>query len=266
MNSFLHIGILQTDIVWENVSQNLANYAKKLQAFAGLDELDIIVLPEMFTTGFTMQPKKVAENMNGQTMQWLAEWSKRLNVAIIGSFVVSEVGQYFNRLVCMRPDGNYDTYDKKHLFRMGNEHKAYQAGDERLVVEYKGWKICPLICYDLRFPVFSRNIEDGKPAYDCLIYVANWPQVRNYAWEHLLIGRAIENQAYTIGVNRVGEDGKGKAYSGDSLVLNFRGEKVWQGAADTETMILVSLSKEKMQEYRREFPAYLDADSFYIIS
>ncbi|MGB1206304.1 MAG: amidohydrolase [Chitinophagales bacterium] len=266
MNSFLHIGILQTNITWENVAQNLVNYAKKLQAFEGRKDLDIIVLPEMFTTGFTMKPKKVAENMNGQTMRWLSKWSKRLDAAITGSFVVSEAGKYFNRLVFMRPDGNYETYDKKHLFRMGNEHKVYEAGNERLIVEYKGWRICPLICYDLRFPVFSRNIEQQKSAYDCLIYVANWPQVRNYAWQQLLIGRAIENQAYTIGVNRVGEDGKGKDYSGDSLVLNFRGEKVWQADADSETMILVSLSKARMNEYRTAFPAYLDADNFNIVA
>ncbi|MBA3706782.1 MAG: amidohydrolase, partial [Bacteroidetes bacterium] len=214
----LKITIIQSNLHWENKEKNLEMFSKKIAAIT--DATDLIVLPEMFTTGFSMNPKKFAEIMSGPTIEWLKQKAREKKCVITGSFIAEENGNYFNRLVWMNSDGTYNTYDKRHLFRMADEHNHYNFGKSKLVVELKGWKICPLVCYDLRFPVWSRNV---KSEYDVLIYVANWPERRNHHWRTLLLARAIENQCYSIGVNRIGADGNSIAHSGDSTVIDPRG-------------------------------------------
>lgn len=254
----LSIALVQADLHWENVTANLASFEEKL---ATLDEpVDVIILPEMFNTGFTMETS-LAEPMNLTTTRWMKQVAKQSNALIVGSFAVSEGGNFFNRLLCVRPDGTFVHSDKRHLFRMGEENRFYSAGTSRLTLEWKGWKICPLVCYDLRFPVWSRNLQSDP--YDILVYVANWPARRAHAWSTLLQARAIENQCYVMGVNRVGSDGKGLEYRGDSVALDYLGEPIAM-LASQEAQKIVHLSKAELTTYRQNFPALSDADEFEI--
>ena len=256
----LKITTIQTFLHWENSAKNLAHFDEKINSIQ--PPTDIIVLPEMFTTGFTMNPSILAEEHGGKGLQWMIRKAKGKKCVITGSISVKESSNYYNRLYWVNPDGTYLHYDKRHLFRMGNEHTNYASGTNKLIIEYKGWKICPLVCYDLRFPVWSRNTKDN--AYDVLLYVANWPQVRNYPWKQLLIARAIENQCYVVGVNRIGEDGNGIAHSGDSCVINPRGEKISHTVSDEDTVETTELSYQYLAEYRNAFPVIEDADLFSI--
>jgi len=278
----LKITTIQTSLHWENKSANI-------QLFDGLiasikENTDLIVLPEMFSTGFTMNAKSLAENMKGETVAWMLKKAKEKNAVICGSLIAEEQGKFFNRFVWARPGGTFTHYDKRHLFRMAEENNYYAEGTEKIIVELKGWKICPLVCYDLRFPVWSRNkvgswklevgsqklevrgqkMEDGsgKYDYDVLLYVANWPERRNIAWKTLLPARAIENQCYVVGVNRVGRDGKDISYSGDSAVINAKGEIMSTTKANEEKIETVTISYNELEDFRKQFPVFLDADDF----
>ncbi|MCK9616791.1 MAG: nitrilase family protein [Lentimicrobiaceae bacterium] len=257
----LTISIVQSDLFWENTQQNLDNFSEKISRIKV--PTDLIVLPEMFSTGFTIEPENVAETMDGTAMQWLKNTALEKNCVTTGSLIIRENGNFYNRLVWMRPDGSYETYDKRHLFRMGNEHLRFSNGNKRLVTEINGWKIRPLICYDLRFPVWAKNsYSEGQYEYDLIIYVANWPGRRNFAWKHLLMARAIENQCYVAGINRIGTDVKGVAYQGNSIVLNFKGKPVIKLPPAVESIETVTLNYSKMQEFRNEFTVGLDWDGF----
>ena len=259
MNNNLAVTIIQFDIIWENKEQNLKYINNILDN--NKTNTDIIILPEMFTTGFTMNVKQLAENMNGDTIKWLNEKSQKLNSVIIGSIIINDNNKYFNRLLCVFPNGNILYYDKRHLFRMGNEQEYYAHGLKKLIIDIKGWKIRPLICYDLRFPVWSRNCND----YDLLIYIANWPSSRNEVWEKLLYARAIENQSYAIGVNRIGKDGMNINYSGNSMIIDPKGNIISQINLKENIIFTYTLSKSNLVKFREKFPAYLDADKFKII-
>tara|TARA_B100000809_G_scaffold266826_1_gene331955 strand:- start:38 stop:823 length:786 start_codon:yes stop_codon:yes gene_type:complete len=257
----LKVNIIQSELHWENVDQNLEMFAQKIEAIS--TPTDIIVLPEMFNTGFSMDSSELAEKMDGKTVAWMKDQAAKSNSVITGSLIIKENGNYYNRLIWAQPDSELYTYDKRHLFRMAGENNHFAAGEKRLVVSYKGWRICPLICYDLRFPVWSRNTDDNEtPAYDCLIYVANWPAVRKQPWSKLLEARAIENQCYVIGVNRVGEDGKGIAYSGNSVVVNPKGDVISSIPENADTTESVDLSLAELNEFREKFPVSLDGDDF----
>ena len=259
----MHITLLQADLYWHDPVANRAMLEERI--FNLSEQTDLIVLPEMFTTGFTMDARAVAEPMNLTTFRWLKQMAAQTGAVVTGSYVVQEGGQFFNRLIWMQPDGKFDTYDKRHLFRMAGEDAIYTAGTHRIIKEWKGWRICPLICYDLRFPVWSRN-TDGQSqefAYDLLLYVANWPAVRRTPWNALLQGRAIENLSYVVGVNRVGTDGNGHPYTGDSTIIDFKGEVLFRHS-DTEIIHQQTLSLDDLQAFRAKFPANLDADSFVI--
>jgi len=256
MSATLNITLIQSQLHWENIPANLAMFEEKIWRIN--QPTDLIVLPEMFNTGFTMNTPVVAEPMNLHTLKWMKGQASQTGAVVTGSYVVKEKEQYFNRLIWMRPDGSYETYDKRHLFRMAQEHETFSGGTRRLVTEWKGWRICPLICYDLRFPVWSRNVNSE---YDLLIYVANWPQARRQAWNTLLPARAIENLAYTVGVNRVGTDGKGHPYSGDSGVYNYKGDQLLNLGSEEENQTL-ALNLEELQAFRAAFPAFMDADAF----
>jgi predicted amidohydrolase len=245
--------------VWENTTANLANLEEQI-AFLP-EPADVIVLPEMFNTGFSMNVKATAEVMNIMTTRWMKMIAAQTGALLIGSMAVREDKQFFNRLLCVRPDGTYQHYDKRHLFRMGAEHGTFTAGKERLVLDWKGWRVCPLVCYDLRFPVWSRQQQDNP--YDVLVYVANWPTVRTYAWNTLLKARAIENLSYVVGVNRVGTDGNGVAHKGGSVVVDFLGEVITD-LGEAESTKVVHLEKPPLDKYRQKFPAHLDADIFTI--
>ena len=264
----LKITLVQSPLYWEDVDANLEMFSKEL-AEAGNN--DLIVLPEMFNTGFSMDVKKLAEKPGGKTMQWLSETAKEKNCVITGSLIIEENGRYFNRLIWMQPDGNYKKYDKRHLFRMADEQKHFSAGKEKVVIDLNGWKICPMICYDLRFPVWSRNkrqlaagSEQMTSEYDILIYVANWPERRNHAWKTLLQARAIENQCYVIGVNCIGKDGNKINYTGDSAVINPLGEIISRIEPHEESIQTVTLSRKELEEFRKAFPVNMDADEFDI--
>ncbi len=255
--SNLRVSIIQSKLHWENIDANLQMFDRKIDGLA--DQTDLIVLPEMFTTGFSTNAALLAEDMNGKTIEWLRKKASELDCVITGSFIAKENGAYLNRLIWMRPYGTYEVYDKRHLFTLANEHEYYTAGTKKLIVELKGWKVCPLICYDLRFPVWSRNVEN----YDLLLYVANFPAKRSYAWKTLLKARAIENQAYTIGVNRVGTDGNDLYYSGDSGVIDFMG-KVSCQVADDERIFTEELNYQDQQDFRKKLAFLADQDQFYI--
>jgi omega-amidase len=234
--------------------------AKQLAGLAGAT--DLIVLPEMFTTGFSMEPRPLAESIPGPTLSWMQEQAAHCQAAITGSIICSAEGKYYNRLIWMRPDGTYATYDKRHLFAYAGEDAHYTAGTERLIVTLGPWTICPLICYDLRFPVWSRNTE---PVYDVLIYLANWPSPRRTAWQKLLQARAIENQAYVVGVNRVGTDANGFHYQGDSCVVDFLGDPVFEGQEGRVEITTTIIQREPLQEYRAKFPFLASAGKFQIL-
>ena len=248
----MRITTIQYDIVWEDKETNLKNLTSKINTI----QSDVIVLPEMFTTGFTMTPNHLAESMTGKTIQWMKEIALTKDLAICGSIIIREEDKYFNRFIWVNPDGTIYHYDKRHLFL--NEDQNYTPGNKKLIIEYKGWKICPLICYDLRFPVWSRNSED----YDILIYVANWPDKRKLAWRSLLIARAIENQCYVIGVNRVGEGGR-LFYSGGTSVINALGEVQYTNS-HIEEVFTATLSKYDLDKIRTQLPFLEDKDNFSI--
>lgn len=254
----LKVALVQTDLHWENPTANLAMLEEKIAAME--ESVDLIVFPEMFTTGFTMNPAAVAEPMNLTTFKWMRQIATQTGAVVTGSFVAKEGQKYFNRLLWMQPDGAYDYYDKRHLFRMAKEHECYTAGRKRIIQTLKGWHICPLICYDLRFPVWARNVG---MEYDLLLYVANWPSVRSQVWNTLLQARAIENLSYVIGVNRVGEDANAIPYSGDSALIDFKGEVIFR-KTNEEGIYIYTLQKEPLTIFRERFPAYLDADEFEI--
>lgn len=270
----LSITIIQSSLHWENVNENLKMFSENI--FSIKEETDLIVLPEMFSTGFTMNNKPLAEKMNGKTFEWMKQMAKEKNCVVTGSIIIEENSKYYNRLIWMRPDGSFETYDKRHLFRYANEQDYYTAGNKKLIVDLNGWKICPMICYDLRFPVWIRNrnlIPDPSPSgegrnsqveYDILIFVANWPERRNYPREALLLARAIENQSYVVGVNRVGKDGGDINHSGDSAVINPQGEVISKAKSNEETIMTVSLSYSALEEWRKKFPAWMDADKFTV--
>ncbi|MCU0445053.1 MAG: amidohydrolase [Microscillaceae bacterium] len=259
MTDILTLTLIQTSLHWQDAAANRAMLEEKIWQIG--QSTDLIILPEMFTTGFTMQASELAEPMNLHTFKWLKQMAAQTNAVIMGSYIVQENGQYFNRLVWMQPNGEFAHYDKRHLFRMAEEHQTYTGGTKKIIQNLKNWRICPLICYDLRFPVWSRNLN---LEYDMLVYVANWPQARNVAWRTLLQARAIENLSYCVGVNRVGTDGKGIYYSGDSAVIDFKGTHLFQ-KADEEAIFTITLNKNELLEYRQKFPANLDADKFAIL-
>ena len=254
----MKIALIQTILIWENPNENRSLLQYKINAIS--QYVDLIVLPEMFTSGFTMNPKNVAETMQGETILWLKDVAKTRNCAITGSLVIEENGNYFNRLVFVFPNGEIQHYDKRHLFTLAGEDKVYTSGTEKLIVEYKGFKICPLICYDLRFPVFSRNVEE----YDLLIYVANWPKLRVNAWDILLKARAVENMSYVIGVNRIGMDDNNHEYVGHSQAIDFLGNHIVE-PYETEDIFVVELNKEKMLETRSKLAFLNDKDEFEIV-
>ncbi len=255
----LKITLIQSDIHWENTGANLAMFEEKIWSIR--EQTDVIVLPEMFTTGFTMEAHRLAEPMNLTTFKWMKQLSAQTGAAITGSFIVKEKELYFNRLIWMQPDGSFFSYDKRHLFRMAGEHNVYSQGNQKVIINWKGWKIYPLICYDLRFPVWSRNRANE---YDLLLYVANWPEARRLPWKSLLQARAIENLSYVAGLNRVGEDGKGILYAGESTIISPKGECLWQ-RENIEEIYTHTLNKQELNSFRSKFPADLDADIFEIL-
>ena len=253
----MQVLLIQAPLVWEKPKLN-RNYFEECIS-ASSEKVDLIVLPEMFTTGFTMNPSAVAETMQGETVLWIQSLAKAKNCAITGSIVIEENGNFYNRMLFVFPSGEIQHYDKRHLFTLAGEEKVYTAGTQKLIVEYLGWKICPLVCYDLRFPVFSRNREE----YDLLIYVASWPKVRTSAWDALLKARAIENVSYVVGVNRIGEDASGHNYVGHSQVVDCLGEYVVE-PQELETIIIAKLDKSKLSEIRQKFAFLNDKDTFEI--
>lgn len=263
--STLSITGIQTFLNWELKDLNLQMLEQKIKTVAGKTE--IVVLPEMFNTGFSMRPEALAETMQGNTIEWMKRVSAENRVIITGSLIIEENGQYFNRLVWMLPNGQVGHYDKRHLFAYADEHKQFTAGSKRLITSVKGWKILLLVCYDLRFPVWSRQtrLEKPEPEYDVIIYVANWPERRNHAWKTLLQARAIENQCYVIGVNRVGSDGNEIYHSGDSMVVNPMGEVLYTKEQE-EDIFTISLEKEKLHEIRTRLPFWKDGDQFEILT
>ena len=251
----LTITLVQPDVTWEDKDANLAHLDELL---ADLPETDLVILTEMFSTGFSMKTKELSEDMDGPTMQWMAQKAKDIDAVVTGSIIIHDSGSYYNRLIWMTPDGSYQKYDKRHTFRMGDEHNNYSEGRERLVVKLNEWNICPQICYDLRFPVWNRNRND----YECLIFVANWPERRNVPWKVLLQARAIENQSYVVGVNRIGNDGHQIYHSGDSSVIDPKGEILFH-RSEEECVHTMKLSAESLK-FREKFPVYKDADIFTI--
>lgn len=256
MQTSLSVALIQTDLIWENAEENRRSLNDKINAVS--DGVDLIVLPEMFTSGFTMNASAVAETMDGATMTWLKTKAKEKQAAIIGSLVISEKDKFYNRLVCVEPTGAVSQYDKRHTFTLAGEHKVYTAGREKVIINYRGWKICPLICYDLRFPVWARNVED----YDLLLYVANWPKIRTNAWDALLKARAIENMAYCIGVNRVGLDGNNYEYIGHSGAYDVLGHRMDTIPENKEATEIVVLEKEHITTYREKLGFLNDRDNF----
>jgi len=258
----LKITAIQSALHWEDPVANRSMFEEKIWSLG--HSTDVIVLPEMFNTGFTMNAISVAETMGLHTSKWMAQMADQTGALILGSVIIKDAGKFFNRLIWAEPGGHIKTYDKRHLFRMAGENSIYSGGTQRLIGRWKGWNICPLVCYDLRFPVWSRNrwdVTSKSLEYDALVYVANWPQARVSAWDALLPARAIENLAYVIGVNRVGPDGHGTGYNGHSAVIDPRGNRLWFGDQG-EILETVTLDAKLLQEFRERFPAYLDADDF----
>lgn len=258
MSVNLKISCIQANLAWENIDQNLEMFSEKLDKIP--NNTEIVILPEMFTTGFSMNSANLAEKMDGKTFQWLKQQSKKHNKIILGSVIIKEKGKYYNRCITMFPEGAFVTYDKGHLFRMEKEHEDFTKGNAKSIFKHKGWRICTLICYDLRFPVWSRNIDE----YDLLIYIASWPESRREVWNILLKARAIENQSYVIGVNRIGEDGEGTSYSGDTVIINPKGQIIEKAKDYADEIIHAELSLSELEQFRKKFPVFLDADKFKI--
>jgi omega-amidase len=256
-NKIMQVTLIQVPLIWENPKSNRNYFEARINSIT--ENVDLIVLPEMFTSGFTMNPEHVAETMEGETITWLKVLAKARKCAITGSLVIAQNGNFYNRLVFVFPSGAIQFYDKRHLFTLAGEDKVYTSGNQKIVVDYLGWKICPLICYDLRFPAFSRNSED----YDLLIYVASWPKIRTNAWDALLKARAIENMSYAIGVNRIGTDANGYEYIGHSQAVDFLGYYVLE-PEESEGCFTVKLDKEKILQTRQKLGFLNDRDSFEI--
>lgn len=258
MAQTLKTALLQVNLEWENIEQNRQLFEKKIKDLP--QETDLIVLPEMFSTGFSMNAKNLAEPDKGPTFQWMQRMASEKDAAVTGSLITSENGTFYNRLYFVYPDGTSQKYDKRHTFTLAKEDKTYASGRERLIVEFKGWKICPLVCYDLRFPVWARNTED----YDLLIYVANWPAARVAAWDILLKARAIENMSYCIGLNRVGRDGSDLNYVGHSAVYDCLGKQVSSNMEESEFSELIALDKQHLLEIRSQLKFLQDRDRFTV--
>jgi omega-amidase len=258
----LNVTLVQANLLWENVTGNLPHFES---LFEKISNTDLIILPEMFTTGFTMQSKQFADFMEGKSVNWMRQQAEKIQAVITGSLIIEDDGKYFNRLIWMQPDGDLNYYDKRHLFSLAGEEKHYTPGNRKIFPEVNEWKILPLICYDLRFPVWSRQsppfTELGAHPYDLLIYVANWPDRRIYAWQQLLIARAIENQTYVAAVNRVGEDGNGIPHSGHSAIINPMGERLAELVGE-EAVLQYTLSAENLTRVRENLPFLDDRDEF----
>jgi len=255
----LRVSMVQSHIIWEDRNENLGYYGELLRRISG--KTDLAVLPETFSTGFTINVEPLADEADGITVNTIKKWASDYKMAVAGSFIAKDNGKYYNRAFFITPEGDSLFYDKRHLFQMGHEDQYFTAGDKRLVVSYRGWNICLLVCYDLRFPVWSRNVNNE---YDLLIYCANWPEARKKVWKILLQARAIENMSYVCGVNRVGIDGKGFTYRGDSLIISPKGKKLADAGKREEVTRTVSLSMDEVSELRSKFPAWKDADDFTI--
>lgn len=256
LKEILKITIVQPDIIWENSGKNRSKYEKMLES---LGDTDVIIFPEMFETGFSMSPQKLKTKMDGDSVSWMKTLAHKKNAAVVGSLIIEEDNRVYNRALWCNPDGTYKYYDKRHLFTMGQENLHYSAGNKKEIICFKGWKFCPLICYDLRFPVWSRNAED----YDVLLYMANWPSPRHYVWQNLLIARAIENQSYCFGVNRMGVDGTGLSYLGDSGFISPKGKASFVG--NKELIQTFEISYSDLHKFRKKFPLLNDRDSFTVL-
>lgn len=250
----LTVTLIQTELFWEDIEANINLFDEKIDDIA--EETDLIILPEMFSTGFTMNAENCSQDMGDSAVSWIIEKSRQKATDITGSVIIEEDGKYYNRLIWAKPGGELFTYDKEHLFRLAGEEKVYTASHKKITVELNGWRIRPFICYDLRFPIWTRNIE---PLYDVAIFIANWPEKRSAHWRLLLQARAVENQCYVIGVNRVGEDGNGFPHSGDSSVIDTQGNLLFQKQNEA-CIFTTTLSHRKMVSYRKYFPAWMDAD------
>ena len=255
----LRVTVIQSGIVWHSIEDNLRHFGKLISSIES--DTDILFLPEMFSTGFTMKPRDLAEDMNGRTVSAMSEWASRLNAFIAGGIIVSADGRFFNRIVITDPDGGAIYYDKKHLFRMSGEDGVYEPGRANITTRIRGWRVRPFICYDLRFPVWTRNIGNE---YDVAFFAANWPSERLHHWETLLRARAIENQCYVVGVNRTGEDGNGVRYPGGTSIVDYSGNVMFS-AGSGNCIHTDELSFMKLEEYRRGFPAWMDADHFNLL-
>jgi omega-amidase len=261
--SALSITTIQTNLIWEDKAANLYALEQKINSIQ--DPTEIVVLPEMFSTGFSMQPSLFAETMEGETLNWMKKVSTQNKIILTGSIIIEEEGKYYNRLIWMLPNGEYGYYDKRHLFAFGQEDKFYNAGNKRLIAQVKGFKINLQVCYDLRFPVWARQQnKSGGMEYDVLIYIANWPEKRSHAWKTLLCARAIENQCYVVGVNRVGTDGNNIYHSGNSLVIDPLGQVLYH-MPDDEDVNTITISKDYLNEVREKFPFWKDGDGFSLV-
>jgi predicted amidohydrolase len=275
--SSLHFTIIQTNLFWEDKDANLQLLEDKIKSMN--ERTQVVMLPEMFSTGFSMRPEELAETMDGKTLHWMKRVVSEKKIILAGSLIIEENGNYYNRLIWMLPNGQYGQYDKRHLFAYAEEDKHYTAGNLRLIASVNGWKINLMVCYDLRFPVWSRQAPSprgegtppptgevgGGPEYDVLIYVANWPERRSIAWKTLLVARAIENQCYVIGVNRVGNDGNDIYHSGNSMVVDPLGEILYH-KADDEDIFTIGLDKEHLEKIREKLPFWRDADRFLLLN
>ena len=258
--STLNFTLIQSNLFWENQEANLKMFTEKIKALEGHHE--IVVLPEMFSTGFSMKPSQFAENLTGTSLQWMKEIAATKKIILTGSLMIQDDNHYYNRLIWMQPDGQFGYYDKRHLFSYGGEDKDFTPGSKRFIAQVKGWKICTMICYDLRFPIWNRMNKEDE--YDVLVVIANWPNKRMTAWQTLLRARAIENQSYVIGVNRVGEDGNGLIYNGGSCVIDPLGEILYEKLND-EDIFSISLNKDDLLKVRNNFPFQKDKDEFIIL-
>jgi omega-amidase len=260
----LSFTLIQANLHWQNKQANLQMFTDKIAALA--QKTEVALLPEMFSTGFSMQAQELAEKTDGETIQWMQKIAMQYNIILGGSLIIEEHGKYYNRFIWMQPNGVFAQYNKKHLFAFAEEDKFYTAGNSRCIVQVKGWKILLQVCYDLRFPVWARQqTQQGEPEYDAIVYVANWPERRSHAWKTLLTARAIENQCYVLAVNRVGNDGNEIYHSGDSMIINALGEVLYEKAHD-EDCFTTTLDKQSLLEIRNRLPFLRDADAFNILN
>ncbi len=257
--NLLRVSMLQSHIIWEDIEENICYYGELLRRLKG--KTDLAVLPELFTTGLSLRPKDLAESNDGKTMAAMKKYAKDYDLAVTGSFMASDGGKYYNRAFFITPDGQAFYYDKRHLFSMAGEDKCFSPGTKRLIVDYRGWKICLMVCYDLRFPVWSRNVDNE---YDLLIYVANWAESRKKVWKTLLQARAIENMCFVCGVNRIGVDAREFKYHGDSLIFSPKGKKLFGAKEKEELIVTGTLNHEDVEKLRAKFPVWMDADKFEI--